>query len=561
MEKTTMLLTGFVSRLAILDKEFRATQAAVEYVQTQNKKKADEEWSQAEKAGDTAATEQSNKLSGLLGGHRSRMEQERARTAEKHRQELDRLTQCELALARIRGMRSAVLHENRLSGGRARGAVSPNLEELLSGKADLEGLVAQVNAAYRAGKLREAKNAFARLVAVRMEAEKLLTTERQRLRSLLAKDQIVLQSSEEEKTEQAAALSACFDLVESETRAMAQKSSTLAEQSEAEEQHCREKRQERIERITTSFLGQYPPAELAWDYRQISAAEPDLENYHCPEEMPEMLCLAGGEFDLSGMNLCRETRDFLAKYYPFLCRGGKVCLPCSLSPMGDSACDFAFSGAAGRAQAVKLAGGLAMRLFALNPAGKMKITFTDPVTLGESFAGFTRLADLDCGCGSAINGRIWTSPADIEKKLGELTEHIADITQRCLQGRYENLTEYNQTMGSSGEGYQVLILMDYPAGMTEQGLKRLEQILRLGPKCGVFTLLFTSGEQMKLLTGPMARTAESLRSECTRVTVGGDGRTLLDLPKRFGSNYVWASKPMPTRDQTEGVIRNLKYGM
>lgn len=74
-----------------------------------------------------------------------------------------------------------------------------------------------------------------------------------------------------------------------------------------------------------------------------------------------------------------------------------------------------------------------MRLFMMLPPGKLNFTFVDPVRLGESFAMFNRLVDVDDRTSEVINGKIWSAPADIEQKLRIMTDHISNVTQRCLQ--------------------------------------------------------------------------------------------------------------------------------
>ena len=94
-----------------------------------------------------------------------------------------------------------------------------------------------------------------------------------------------------------------------------------------------------------------------------------------------------------------------------------------------------------------------------------------------------------------INGKIWTSAEDIEKKLRITTDHIANVTQRCLQGQYDNIQAYNIDAGQNAEPYQVLMIMDFPAGFNENSLRLMEQIIATGPKCGVYTVILKSEEQ------------------------------------------------------------------
>lgn len=80
-----------------------------------------------------------------------------------------------------------------------------------------------------------------------------------------------------------------------------------------------------------------------------------------------------------------------------------------------------------------------------------------------------------------------------------MTDHISNVTQRCLQGKFNNIYEYNRVAEQNAEAYQVIMLMDYPAGLTDQSLKLLEQIVTSGPKCGVFTIIYRNESQYKRL--------------------------------------------------------------
>lgn len=48
-----------------------------------------------------------------------------------------------------------------------------------------------------------------------------------------------------------------------------------------------------------------------------------------------------------------------------------------------------------------------------------------------------------------------------------MTDHISNVTQRCLQGKFNNIYEYNRVAEQNAEAYQVIMLMDYPAGLTD----------------------------------------------------------------------------------------------
>ncbi len=115
-------------------------------------------------------------------------------------------------------------------------------------------------------------------------------------------------------------------------------------------------------------------------------------------------------------------------------RGEKLVIPYCARFNSEFNYLFRFDGKE-RAIVVKNACEMGMRLFMMLPPGKVNFTFIDPVTLGESFAMFTRLVDVDDRTSEVINGKIWSAPSDIENKLKIMTNHISNVTQRCLQGK------------------------------------------------------------------------------------------------------------------------------
>jgi hypothetical protein len=139
-----------------------------------------------------------------------------------------------------------------------------------------------------------------------------------------------------------------------------------------------------------------------------------------------------------------------------------------------------------RASAIAALNNTMMRLMTAFPPSKVRFTIIDPVGLGESFAAFTHLSDLD---EQLISDKVWTDPRHIEQRLAELTEHMETVIQKYLRNEFATIQDYNAMAGEVAEPYRFLVLADFPANISEQAAKRLTSILTSGPKCGVFTLI------------------------------------------------------------------------
>ena len=277
--------------------------------------------------------------------------------------------------------------------------------------------------------------------------------------------------------------------------------------------------------------------------------------------MPRNVHISSLEYDITPLGLSDYTRSFLSRYYSFMYKGNKISIPYCASFGPEFNYLFRFNGD-GRQKVVKDACDLGMRLFMMLPPGKLNFTFIDPVTLGESFAMFTRLVDVDDRTSEVINGKIWSAPADIEDKLKIMTDHISNVTQRCLQGKFDNIYEYNRVAEQNAEAYQVLMLMDFPAGLTDQSLKLLEQIVTSGPKCGVFTIIYRNESQYKKVSErsyPLISNIETSFQKFDYLNNGANISCSGDTVK--DKALLWHGLPLPSQTQMDGIIATLKKGI
>lgn len=176
------------------------------------------------------------------------------------------------------------------------------------------------------------------------------------------------------------------------------------------------------------------------------------------------------------------------------------------------------AGKGDRAAAVGVLRQLVLRLLTTVPAGRVRFTFVDPVGLGQSFAGFMQLSD---DAPELVGPRIWTEPRHIEQRLSDLTEHMESVIQKYLREEFPTIEAYNAAAGEIAEPYRVLVLADYPDGLTEEAEKRLESIVASGPRCGVYVL--ASGE-------PVSGEREGPFSHARVLRVEGDGASFAEEP-------------------------------
>jgi DNA segregation ATPase FtsK/SpoIIIE, S-DNA-T family len=146
-------------------------------------------------------------------------------------------------------------------------------------------------------------------------------------------------------------------------------------------------------------------------------------------------------------------------------------------------------GVATRERSLTLARSLLLRQLANADPGELQFCFYDPVGLGQSVAELLDLAEYDP---AAIGGKVWSTSRDLAARLAELTSHIELVVQKYLRSTYETIDEFNAAAGETAEPYRLLVLFDFPTGLTEETMLQLKSIMQIGPRCGVHTLLLAN---------------------------------------------------------------------
>ncbi len=120
------------------------------------------------------------------------------------------------------------------------------------------------------------------------------------------------------------------------------------------------------------------------------------------------------------------------------------------------------------------------------PAGRLRFTIVDPSALGQNFATFMHLADYD---EQLVGKRIWTDSRQIEERLALLSDHMEKILQKYLRNEFASIHEYNAHAGEVAEPFHVLVVANFPTGLSDNAMRRLKTIAATGPRCGVYTLM------------------------------------------------------------------------
>ena len=479
------------------------------------------------------------------------------------------LAHCSTILAQVNAAEDCVADPKFYSEHREKGNVHSDLSAdlLLTDQFSFVELTERFNEAVFAHKKGAAADAAAQLYAACRRAEDIVREEIARQRAKLAdQPETLRQGCAELDGRQASALQSYADSAVSAFAECGRKLTEFRGRQQRELQARKEKllpeMPEQFKRSADRFLQEFPPEQMRSEFARICNSEPDFEDYCCCRDMPRDVWLGTLRANAVEGKLHPMTVRFLRRNYPYMVRGEQIIMPLPMPFSSAFNSIFRYSTPPARSLAVQDACSLGLRLFMCVPPGKLRMTFIDPLELGASFAMFGQLVDTDDRTSEVINGKIWSDPRDIEEKLRVMTNHISNVTQRCLQGKYSSIYEYNRVAEQNAEPYQVLMLMDYPAGLNEHSLKLLEQIITSGPKCGVFTVLYRSESQYLKVDEKLHPLLANIESDLTAYEYGDRPGSITCTTVRGKQRSIfWDPVPAPPDAERAAIIPVLKKGI
>lgn len=568
MEYTAELFVNFLNKLSSLDKEVKSVLAAADKQIASREATEKKEWTAVRNRLEQTTKNMISKSNSICSSYRKGMDNVYANDIEDKKGIFTRLQKCKNILSLIISAENSITNKAEYNSVKTSQThpVNITVDELIAGKADFIELAQNVNNAISDGKKKEIATVSSQLYCLCRNAEQLLNQEVANLRTLKAGNKDRIQANygsvgESSHRDMEMAWNSAMKEFDEMSLEFTKQSKYSCKTTKETEETVASGKHKQLERIINRFCLEFNPDELRDEYIRLYEFEPSFINYECAKDMPQNLYLSTLEYDISDWELCAYTKEFLNQYFYFMYRDGRMYIPnCA---QFDSRFNYLFRyKESNRTKVVEDARDLGMRIFMMLPPGKAKFTFVDPVKLGDSFALFNNLVDTDDQVSEVINGKIWSDPKDVEEKLRIMTDHISNVTQRCLQGKYDNIFEYNKVAEQNAEAYQIICLMDYPAGMTEQSLGLLEQIIASGPKCGVFTVIYRNEDQFIKIPERSRPLIENVERgfQCFDYSADGSSVHYADSAVK-GKKLIWKGFEMPQMNKMEGILNTLKSGI
>ena len=128
---------------------------------------------------------------------------------------------------------------------------------------------------------------------------------------------------------------------------------------------------------------------------------------------------------------------------------------------------------------------LLLKMFMYFPAGFLEATMIDPLEMGTSFHGISKLAGISHE--RVIDTKIWSKESDIEQAIATLRLRMETLTQSYNGNRISRFQK---------EPVKILAITDFPVGFTNNALKDLQAIVRNAALLGVCVLIWANNKEL-----------------------------------------------------------------
>lgn len=165
--------------------------------------------------------------------------------------------------------------------------------------------------------------------------------------------------------------------------------------------------------------------------------------------------------------------------------------------------------------------------------GRLRVSACDVEGHGSSLQRFygmrTKVPEV-------FDGEFLTNEPAVSNRIAELGEYVETTTQQVLGSGYANIWDYANAHSDANPEIELLVLLDYPAGVDERSISVLRNIIVQGPVCGVYAIICESADQYDD-DSRMAALSAKLKDVCNAVDCGANG------PSMLGMRYVHPNLP------------------
>ncbi|WP_026657810.1 FtsK/SpoIIIE domain-containing protein [Butyrivibrio sp. AC2005] len=293
----------------------------------------------------------------------------------------------------------------------------------------------------------------------------------------------------------------------------------LLHQHESEDALAKKNREDALINATKKYQSEHifnlPPAVLkkfvdSMMVRKVYGAQ----GYQTAKIEPLNVTVGYVYFKFDQFLTNKIVSQFMTQNYGFILKNGAFVFPYTVAINESLALCYKYSNKnADMAKANMQT--ICMNTFLATPPNKMRFHFFDPLKSGQSFAVFKHFEEDNSTGTSIILGGIQTEANSVEQQLQIVVDHIKNMQVNTFKGQYKNIREYNAANTLNPQPYNIVGIMDFPAGFTAKSIELLSQVVATGKECGVYVVIMANDEQLSNMDPKIKGQITNIEQMCT----------------------------------------------
>lgn len=309
-----------------------------------------------------------------------------------------------------------------------------------------------------------------------------------------------------------------------------------------------------------AVLSSVPPQSIADTVRLQKAREKLLKNNFTPAKSePENITIGSLEYKLDGILGNRLISNFMITNYQAVINGNSFVFPFTIGLNQNLCLMFQYNNAQA-AQAKDHIQTICLNAFLSTPPNKMRFHFFDPLKSGQSFAVFQHFEDDLARSYNVVLGGIQTEASGIEQQLQIIVDHIKTMQINTFKGQYKNIREYNAANTLNPQPYNIVGIMDFPAGFSAKAVDLLQQIVATGKECGVYAVIMCNTDNISAMDAKAQAQLKNIKAAATVYSLRQKGY-YLETKEGIDENMIFTLNPPLSVQKIVEIAPIVKQGI
>lgn len=397
------------------------------------------------------------------------------------------------------------------------------------------------------------------------KANRMVEEARRRFASLMAQHDKDAAKSKQDYVDYCVELGQKYDRQRSEkiTKHAQQKKELLKQHEQQLADLDSEKKQKLFssyQALQQTVLTKVPPQAIADAVKAQKARTKTLaKNFALATTEPENITIGSLEYKLDRILGNRLVSGIMTTNYRAVINGNSFVFPFTIG-LNQNLCLMFKYGNDQAAKAKDHIQTICLTAFLSTPPNKMRFHFFDPLKSGQSFAVFKHFED-DLGRSyNVILGGIQTEESAIEQQLQIIVDHIKTMQINTFKGQYSNIREYNAANTLNPQPYNIVGIMDFPAGFSVKAVDLLQQIVATGKECGVYVVIMCNTGAAAAADAKIQAQIEAIESAATTYMLREKGY-FLESKDGIDVNMIFTIDPPMNVKKIVEIAPTMKQGI